>query len=81
MVQIIFFEGFFKVFYLQNSIQLNSVAVTGHLRKIKKGGCLKLLPSSLIFHEIFEKHLIDYLQSDLIWLENSINFPEMFRGL
>ena len=34
-----------------------------------------------IFHKIFEKLLIDYLQSELIWLENSINFTEIFEEL
>ena len=34
-----------------------------------------------MFHNIFEKPLIDYLQSELIWLENFINFSEMFEGL
>ena len=32
LVQIKFLEGFFKVFYFQKSVQLNSVAVTGSYR-------------------------------------------------
>ena len=42
---------------------------------------LKLFSSPLIFHKIFEKLQINYLQPHLIWLGNSINFPEMFKGL
>ena len=43
--------------------------------------CLTLFSSPLLFHESFEKLLTDYLKSDLIWLENSIKFPEMYEGL
>ena len=59
-------------------MQLNSVAVTDHLRERR---CLKLFSSPFIFRKIFQRFLNDNLKSDLIWLENSINFPEMFEEL
>ena len=43
--------------------------------------CLTLFSSPLLFYKSFEKLLTDYLKSDLIWLENSIKFPEMYEGL
>ena len=42
---------------------------------------MRAFSNPYIFHKIFEKLPTDYLQSELIWLENAINFPEMFEGL
>ena len=42
---------------------------------------MRAFSNPLIFYKMFEKLLINYLQSELIWLENYINFPEIFEGL